>query len=208
MDFLRRPAALTPPRVGSCRRARSRRFISGHFLIPPLVFGVARRADTIAISRGSLIGCYGPRFPRNSAIGRNLAFVLCVKLKSGLGMRGAFSVFFYLFSPFFLPFPLFLSQVYNQFAICDRFIVFVSRFFQTERINDFGNFLRHVDLLLICYFSRFYHLSFVLSKTSSRFSLRQPALRPHATEISSRVKSGSEEGDHFVVVQVAQRLDH
>lgn len=208
MDFLRRPAALTPPRVGSCRRARSRRFISGHFLIPPLVFGVARRADTIAISRGSLIGCYGPRFPRNSAIGRNLAFVLCVKLKSGLGMRGRVLRLFLSLFPFLSP-PSSLSlSGLQSIRYLRSFYCFRYRFFQTERINDFGNFVRHVDLFLICDFSRLYHLSFVLSKTSSRFSLRQPALRPHATEISSRVKSGSEEGDHFVVVQVAQRLDH
>ena len=73
LDFLVRSPALTPfPRCAFLQAERATiaaAFISGHFLIPSSS-GVLRRLGTIAISRGSLIGCQARDFPRNSTIGR------------------------------------------------------------------------------------------------------------------------------------------
>ena len=56
LDFLVRSPALTPFRVLAAQEWRPRCFYIGTFF-NPFVFGVPRRLGTIAISRGSLIGC-------------------------------------------------------------------------------------------------------------------------------------------------------
>lgn len=79
LDFLVRSPALTPfPRCAFLQAERATiaaAFISGHFLIPSSS-GVLRRFGTIAISRGSLIGCQARDFPRNSTIGRRPPLLL------------------------------------------------------------------------------------------------------------------------------------